>query len=218
MAKVVWYFIAIMYFKAFTQLLSSESPASVTERSNNSSCGQVYISGFLAPNCNSAEAVIAPIGSTGGNITPLLWDIPDIKSIRYWDGVTNETSCQVSLPRYPTQYRFYGKEGRDVGVAYLTLGQIGRGCVDFNNASVVSYKGVNMLVSLPDGRTGVGQDKDEIEGGHDGGAGKNWLPKANGGRTWSGFPGARFGLSLIDPNLTGFRTIKSLEPEVDVGS
>ncbi|KAL5312989.1 hypothetical protein ACEPPN_019415 [Leptodophora sp. 'Broadleaf-Isolate-01'] len=159
-----------MYSKAFTasvvvSVLSRGlqaaallgSPSAVIERSNNSSCGQVYICGFPAPHCNSREAVIAPIGSTGGHITPLLWETPDIKSIRYFGGFENSTGCHVSLPHYPTQYGFYGTEGRDIGVAYLTLGQIGRGCVDFNNASAVSYRGVDMLVSLPDGLSGVGQ-------------------------------------------------------------
>ena len=133
------------------------SPAYVTERSNNSSCGQVYILGYPAPNCDSTQAVIQPIESTGGIITPLPWVIPDIKSIRYLDGATNAAGCNVTPPRYPTQYMFYNRVGEYAGVAYLTLGQTGRGCVDFYNASVVSYSGVNMLVSLPDGRTGVGE-------------------------------------------------------------
>ncbi|PVH67271.1 hypothetical protein DL98DRAFT_600756, partial [Cadophora sp. DSE1049] len=133
------------------------SPASVIERSNNSSCGQVYITGFPAPNCNSAEAVITPIGSTDTKITPLLWDIPDIKSIRYGFGITNATGCYVSPPRHPTQYRFYNRDGQHVGVAWFTLGQTSRPCVDFDNVSVVSYDGVQRLVPFPDDRTRIGQ-------------------------------------------------------------
>ncbi|XMA20300.1 hypothetical protein WAI453_013091 [Rhynchosporium graminicola] len=73
-----------MYLKTFTAalvvsvmsrtILAAALERTATERSNNSQCGQIYITGFLVPNCTStsADTVIAPIGNTDGIITPLL--------------------------------------------------------------------------------------------------------------------------------------------------
>jgi hypothetical protein len=52
---------------------------------------------------------------------------------------------------------FYNLEGQHAGVAYLTLNDARDRFVDFNNISIVSYDGVNMLVSVPEGLAGVGQ-------------------------------------------------------------
>lgn len=63
----------------------------------------------------------------------------------------------AALPLYPTRYMFYNLEGQHAGVAYLTLNDARDRFVDFNNISIVSYDGVNMLVSVPEGLAGVGQ-------------------------------------------------------------
>ena len=141
-------------------------PLSILKRSNDLSCGQIYILGFPAPNCDSKEYVLAAIGSTNNHVTPLPWTfldtiplplaIPDVKSIRYL-GVANVTGCDISPPLYPTQYFFYNRDSQYRGAAFLTAGQSGRGCVDFNGGSVVTYDGADLLEPLPDGLTGVGQ-------------------------------------------------------------
>ena len=75
-----------------------------------------------------------------------------VNGIRYFGPTTENTlGCNV------TQFLFYNSFGQDTGVAYLTPGQLGNGCVDFHNDTVVSYNGVNMYVPIPEGLTGVGQ-------------------------------------------------------------
>ncbi|PVH75936.1 hypothetical protein DL98DRAFT_536101 [Cadophora sp. DSE1049] len=168
-----------MYFKIFTagliaSMLSNSieavallgRPAPIVQRSNDLSCGQIYILGFPVPNCNSEASVFAPIRSTNNHVIPLPWTIPettplplaipDVKSIRYM-GITNATGCHLSPPLFPTQYFFYNRDGQYRGAAYLKAGQNGRGCADFNGGSVVSYDGADMLVPMPEGLTGVGQ-------------------------------------------------------------
>jgi len=91
------------------------------------------------------------IKATDGIITPLLWELSNIKSILSLGAVTNEFGCNVTVPPYPTQYMFYNLEGQNAGVVYLNLDDTGNRCFDFHNDSVVSYNGVNMLVPLPNG-------------------------------------------------------------------
>ena len=134
-------------------------------QSNASSCSKVCISGFEEVNCQNIatpngtipEYLTATIKNTAGILTPLIWlgsPAPNvqIKSLSYFRPTTeNTTNCK------PIQFMFYNEQHQDAGVAYLTPGQSGHGCVTFYSENVVSYNRVTMLVSVPNGITGVGQ-------------------------------------------------------------
>ena len=120
-----------------------------------SSCGQVCIIGYEDDDC-TMDFAITMVEDTAGVIEPLNWPTnssAQAKSIRYWSPTTQNTSDCNSV-----QFLFYNSLEQYAGVAYLRPGQGNGGCVDFANDTVVSYNGVTMLVPVPAGFTGVGEE------------------------------------------------------------
>lgn len=116
------------------------------------------IEGFIDRDCSVslAEPVTATIGSSGVFL-PLIWadngTSVEVQSIKYLEPVAKNATAFCD----PIQFVFYHSQTQFAAVAYLTPGQEGHGCVDFDNLTVEAYTGVKMLAGLPDGFLGAGQ-------------------------------------------------------------